>query len=86
MTYQDAIKKADELNKNEAYAVSITQAESAKSLVGKTLTSKDANNNNSIKIIEWTGKCYIVLVNGTDYNASPVAYVMQKAHLMNIND
>lgn len=62
MTLQEAIEKAKspmqpkDASSDNPYEIKFDQAESVKSLVGKTIRSKTANNNNQIKIVKWVGR------------------------------
>lgn len=81
MTYTEAVAKA---NNSKGPAISFMHAETSKSLIGKTLTSKQAGNANRIEVVESVNGNYIIRINGGDYNTSPVAWMLQNLERMNI--
>lgn len=81
MTYEQAVEKA---NSNKGPAIVFEHANTAKRLVGKTLTSKQAGNTNRMEIVESVNNNYILRINGGDYNISPVAWVLQNLGRMNV--
>lgn len=81
MTREEAVKKA---NESKGPAIDFMHAETARSLVGKTLTSKQAGNANRIEIVESVNGNYIIRINGGDYNISPVAWTLQNLRRMNV--
>lgn len=81
MTHAEAIRKA---NDSKSPAIKFEHAETAKRLVGKTLTSKQTGNANRIEIIESVNNNYIVRINGDAYNISPVAWVLQNLERMSV--
>ncbi len=91
MNEQEAIKKASEnieakdTNNPDPYAIPFECAETAKDLVGKTLTSKDPNNKNTIEIAKWIGQNYVLCINGNDYNATPVMWVISNISKFNVS-
>lgn len=81
MTYEQAVEKA---KVNKGQTIDIMQYNSAKSLVGKTLTSKDPKNTNRLEVIEIINGNYIMRVNDSTYNYSPVVYTLQNIHRMRV--
>jgi len=82
MTYEQAVEKA---NANKGTAIDIMQYESAKNLIGKTMTSLDPKNTNRLEVIEVVNGNYILRVNGDGYNCSPVAYTLQNVRRMKVS-
>jgi hypothetical protein len=78
----EAAKNPTEANNGQknAYEISIELAETAKNLVGKTL-SKDGK---SMKIEKWVNQNYVVSANGI-YMISPVMYTIQMSKNFEIN-
>lgn len=92
MTLEEAIEMAKNpvqpqtaIYTNDPYAISIKMAESAKSLVGKKLRSRDPKNTNTITIIQWIGQNYVVQVNGDGYKVTPVMWVLGNLDKMMID-
>lgn len=83
MTLEEAIEIAKNpvrpqtvIDASDPYAISIDRAEYAKSLVGKTLRSRDPKNTNTITIVLWIGQNYVVQINGDDYKVTPVMWIL----------
>jgi len=85
MNLQEAIAKADKdimatpaLPARDPYAISFEDGTTAKSLVGKTLRSRDPKNTNVLEIVKWVGQSYVVRINsGDNYDATPVVLALQ---------
>jgi len=82
MTLQEAKEKAKKPMQattaaKDPYAIPFELSEWAKSMVGKKLGSIDPNNKNVMEIIEWIGQNYILKINDSDYNVSPVMWTYQ---------
>jgi hypothetical protein len=81
MTLDEAIKKA-ETTKADPYTIPFEMANTAKSLVGKTLRSKDPKNANALEVVKWVGQNYVLRINGKDYSVTPVMWVIQNLDKM----
>lgn len=81
MTYEQAAEKAKNTTSKE-YELSIDRAESAKALIGKTLTNN--KNGVSMKVEVWIGQNY-VMFSKNDYFTVPVAYLLQFAKQLSIS-
>lgn len=90
MKLEDAIKQAEQQitpaqpsENQDPYAIGIEYAETAMSLVGKTLYSKNANNNSGLHIVKWVGQNYVMQVNNSDdYRITPVMWVISNLDKM----
>lgn len=91
MKLADAIKQAENQitpaqpgkQVQDPYTIGIEYAESAMSLVGKTIYSKDANNKNTLTIVKWVGQNYVMQVNNSDdYRVTPVMWVISNLDKM----
>jgi hypothetical protein len=81
MTLDEAIKKAETTNA-DAYTIPFEMANTSKSLVGKTLRSKDPKNTNVLEVVKWVGQNYVLRVNDKDYSVTPVMWVLQNLDKM----
>jgi len=94
MVIEEAIKKAKMpvqpkergMAGDDPYAIPFENAESARSLIGKTLRSRDPKNINALEIVKWIGQNYVLRVNGVDdYKVTPVMWVLQNLNKFQIN-
>lgn len=84
MNHSEAIEKAKQTSE-EAYAIPADMAQTARSVIGKTLTSKVPGNTNRLTVTEWVKQCYIVQINGSEnYSTLPVMYFWQQRSKFNI--
>lgn len=80
MTHEEALLKARETT-GSVYEIKSDCAETAKSLVGKTLSSKKPGNDAKLEIVDWVGQNYVLKVGDGDYAVTPVMWVLTNLSL-----
>jgi len=62
----------------DPYAIPEERAEGARRMVGAVLRSRDPGNHHVIQILRWIGQNYVLCIDGKDYDATPVMWLLQE--------